>query len=123
MARLLLSVTGEAGRRLVEVTATELLVDSLESSEEEEEEEDAVDDEEADADFLGLFCNTLQDAELEVCFHTIVAMKDFVQRTGSDEVNLFQQLVPGVLVKIEQIAAGPGKGSGRHRHLRRVDRE
>ena len=32
-------------------------------------------------------------------------MTHFVQRTGSDEVNLFQQLVPAVLVKIEQIAA------------------
>jgi hypothetical protein len=32
-------------------------------------------------------------------------MTHFVQRTGSHKVNLFQQLVPAVLVKIEQIAA------------------
>ena len=32
-------------------------------------------------------------------------MTHFVQRIGSHEVNLFQQLVPAVLVKIEQIAA------------------
>jgi len=56
-------------------------------------------------DFLGLFRKTLQDTEMEVCFLTIVAMTHFVQRCGSDEVNLFQQLVPLVLVKVEQIAA------------------
>ena len=56
-------------------------------------------------DFLGLFRKTLQDTEVEVCFHTIVAMTHFVQRTGSEEVNAFQQLVPAVLVKIEQIAS------------------
>lgn len=56
-------------------------------------------------DFLGLFSKTLQDSELEVCFHTIIAMTHFVQRTSSDEVVLFQQLIPAVLVKIEQIAA------------------
>merc|ERR1719309_854184 len=56
-------------------------------------------------DFLGLFSKTLQDSELEVCFYTIVAMTHFVQRTSSDEVVLFQQLVPAILSKVEAIAA------------------
>lgn len=55
-------------------------------------------------DFLGLFRKTLQDSELEVCYYTILAMTHLVKRTGSEEVMMFQQLVPGVLVKIEQIA-------------------
>ena len=56
-------------------------------------------------DFLGLFKKTLQDTEIEVCFHTIVALTFFVCQTSSDEVTLFQQLIPAVLVKIEQMAA------------------
>merc|ERR1740129_2221214 len=55
-------------------------------------------------DFLKVFSKTLQDAQLEVCFYTIVALTHFVRRTGSDEVALFQQLVPHVLQKIEMLA-------------------
>jgi len=55
-------------------------------------------------DFLGLFRKTLEDPEPDVCFFTILAMTHFVKRTGTEEVMMFQQLVPSVLVKIEQIA-------------------
>merc|ERR550519_1894632 len=55
-------------------------------------------------EFLQLFRKTLEDPELEVCYFTIVALTHFVRRTGTDEVILFQQLIPAVLVKIEQIA-------------------
>merc|ERR1712106_1298403 len=50
------------------------------------------------------FRKTLGDSEVEVAFYTIVAMTHLVKRTGSDEVVLFQQLMPAVLLKIEQIA-------------------
>jgi len=56
-------------------------------------------------DFLGLFRKTLTDSELEVAFYTIVAMTHLVKRTSSDEVVLFQQLIPLVLTKIEEIAS------------------
>lgn len=50
----------------------------------------------------------------------IIAMTHFVQRTSSDEVNLFQQLVPAVLVKIEKIAvARPWSPSPRARYIAR----
>jgi len=55
-------------------------------------------------DFLKMLSKTLQDAQMEVCFYTIVALSHFVRRTGSDEVALFQQLVPHVLQKIEMLA-------------------
>lgn len=56
-------------------------------------------------DFLQLFRKTLNDPEMEVCYHTIVALTHLVRRTGSEEVVIFQQLVPAVLVKVEAIAA------------------
>jgi len=55
-------------------------------------------------EFLTLFSKTLADSEMEVAFFTIVALTHLVKRTGSDEVALFQQLMPSVLGKIEQIA-------------------
>ena len=55
-------------------------------------------------DFLQMFRKTLEDPEVEVCYYTIVALTHMVRRTGSDEVVLFQQLVPAVLAKVEAIA-------------------
>ena len=45
-------------------------------------------------DFLGLFRKTLQDTELEVCYHTIVALTYFVCQTSSDEVALLSATHP-----------------------------
>jgi len=55
-------------------------------------------------EFLQMFRKTLEDPELEVCYFTIVALTHFVRRTGSEEVVLFQQLIPAVLNKVEAIA-------------------
>ena len=55
-------------------------------------------------DFLQMFRKTLEDPEVEVCYYTIVALTHMVRRTGSDEVVLFQQLVPAVMAKVEAIA-------------------
>jgi len=55
-------------------------------------------------DFLQMFRKTLSDPELDVCYYTIVALTHLVSRTGSDEVVLFQQLVPAILSKVEAIA-------------------
>eukprot|EP00092_Neocalanus_flemingeri_P005200 GFUD01005593.1.p1 GENE.GFUD01005593.1~~GFUD01005593.1.p1 ORF type:complete len:950 (+),score=322.92 GFUD01005593.1:135-2852(+) len=41
---------------------------------------------------------------MEVCYYTIVALTHLVKRTGSEEVVMFQQLVPAVLAKVEAIA-------------------
>merc|ERR1719312_1930200 len=51
-----------------------------------------------------MFRKTLSDPELDVCYYTIVALTHLVSRTGSDEVVLFQQLVPAILSKVEAIA-------------------
>ena len=48
---------------------------------------------------------TLADPEMEVCHYTIVTMTHLVKITGSDEVTLFQQMIPAVLNKIEALAA------------------
>merc|ERR1719210_1800729 len=55
-------------------------------------------------DFLQLCRKTLADAEIEVCFYTVVTLTHLVRRTGSDEVAMFQQLIPTVLQKIEALA-------------------
>jgi len=52
-------------------------------------------------DWLQLSRTTLEDNEEEVCFLTIVTLSHFVRRTGSDEANIFQQMIPTVLKKIE----------------------
>ena len=46
---------------------------------------------------------TLSDSEAEVCFYTIVTLTHLVRRTTSDEINIFQQLIPTVLTKIEAL--------------------
>jgi len=56
-------------------------------------------------DFLQMCRKTLEDSELEVCYYTIVALTHLIPRTGSDEVVMFQQLVPLVFSKVEAIAA------------------
>ena len=55
-------------------------------------------------DFLQLCRKTLADAEIEVCYYTILTLTHLVRRTTSDEVTMFQQLIPPVLVKIESLA-------------------
>ena len=56
-------------------------------------------------ELLQLCRKTLADSEAEVCYYTIVTLTHLVRRTGSEEVNIFQQLVPTVLTKIEALAA------------------
>ena len=56
-------------------------------------------------EMLQLCRKTLSDSEAEVCFYTIVTLTHLVRRTGSEEANIFQQLVPLVLSKIEALAA------------------
>ena len=55
-------------------------------------------------DMLNICKKTLADPEIEVCHHTIVTLTHLVKITGSDEVTMFQQLIPAVLVKIEALA-------------------
>lgn len=46
----------------------------------------------------------LDDSEEEVVYLAIVSLTHFVRRTGSDEANIFQQMIPTVLKKIELLA-------------------
>lgn len=55
-------------------------------------------------ELLALCRRTLADPELEVAFYTVVTLTHLVRRTGSDEVAMFQQLIPTVLQKIEALA-------------------
>ena len=56
-------------------------------------------------ELLALCRRTLADPELEVAFYTVVTLTHLVRRTGSDEVAMFQQLIPTVLIKIEALVA------------------
>jgi len=55
-------------------------------------------------DWLGVLRKTIEDTEEEVCYLSIVSLTHFVCHTGSDEANIFQQLIPTVLKKIELLA-------------------
>ena len=48
-------------------------------------------------EFLQICKKTLEDSEGEVCYYTIITLTHMVRRTGSDEVNMFQQLIPQVI--------------------------
>ena len=56
-------------------------------------------------ELLQLCRKTLADPEMEVAYYTIVTLTHLVRRTSSDEVNMFSQLIPLVLQKIEALAA------------------
>jgi len=56
-------------------------------------------------EFLKMFGKSLKDPELEVCFYTITALTHLVRRTSSEEVIMFQQIIPAVLQKIEMLAS------------------